>query len=113
MSIARAVVVAFALTVAAPVRAAIIQYGDATIAAGEVGQISVWLRTDGEEIVATQNDIQFPSGIHGFDASDRPLGCHVNPDLHKDLAYRLLTGSSDSGGERLRAIVISFSNLGP
>lgn len=113
MSIARGLVVAaFTLTVAAPVPAALIQYGDATIVAGEVGQIGVWLRTDGEEIVATQNDIQFPSGIHGFDASDHPLGCHVNSELHKDLAYRLLTGGSESGGETLRAIVISFSNFG-
>src|SRR5262245_13644415 len=104
MSIARALVVAaFTLGVAVPVPAALIQYGDATIVAGDVGQIGIWLRTNGEEIVAIQNDIQFPSGIHAFDACEYPLGCHVNPDLHKDLAYRLFTGSSDSGGETLRA----------
>jgi hypothetical protein len=38
--------------------AAYLRYGDATIAAGAAGQITVLLRTEGDEIAGVQNEMR-------------------------------------------------------
>jgi hypothetical protein len=111
--------VALILAAAAPARGVVFEYGNATIPAGAVGQVSVWLRTGGAEVAGVQNDIRFPAGMHTVAAAQgpwpRPSGgsaCRVNPDIRKELAVRVLW-SDDGGGERLRAIVLSIANMGP
>jgi hypothetical protein len=91
--------------------AAVVEYGETTIAAGAIGQITVALRSEGAEIAGVQNDIGLPPFIR-IVGDGNSIACRVNPAIGKEAtAYRLLWRSP--GSERLRAIVISLQNVAP
>src|SRR5262245_54368168 len=85
------------------VEAAVLEYSEATIAAGEAGQIAVVLWTEGAEIAGVQNDIAMPPAIHVISDGG---ACYPNPAIGKNgTAFRMLWRTA--GSERLRAIVLS------
>ncbi len=84
-----------------PIGPAIIDIGTAVGTAGQVARFDVFLRQNGQEVVATENEIDSdPAGPLCFQ------NCQVNPDINRTAsAYRI------DSCNNLKMLILSFTDL--
>ncbi|MGE3498855.1 MAG: hypothetical protein AB7N53_13280 [Candidatus Binatia bacterium] len=95
-------------------RAASIQVGSASGQPGERVVIDVTLSTDGAEVLATQNRIDFTRSTFIAAGEDGEPDCVANPQIRKEAtAFRFVPPGCDpaTNCESVRVFVLSFSNF--
>jgi hypothetical protein len=112
-----AVLLGAALTSLASVaHAVVIQIGSGSGAPGDVVPIDVTLATEGSDVLATQNRIDFTRQAYIAAREGGEPDCAVNPDIDKSAtAFRFLPLDCDPAVDctSVRTFVLSFGNLVP